>query len=135
MHNIEHLNKQVVEHNGHRKHFDRLPEELAESIVEEAQELVQAIQESLLSGDVFSVASEIGDVYILLAQLCDDIGIDPAQAIEMKMTRNERKYPDYTMNNGHSPQEARRLSKDSWKAFGGDVLFSHLYLDILASDI
>lgn len=135
MHQIEHLNRQVVEHNGHRKHFDRLPEELAGAVVEEAQELQQAIQESLLSGDVFNVVSEIGDVYILMAQLCSDLGIDPAQAIEMKMARNERKYPDYTMNNGYSPQEARRLSKESWKVMGGDVLFSHLYLDILASDI
>lgn len=134
MHSLEHLNQQIAEHNSHRKHFDRTPEELAGQIVEESQELVSEIQTSLITGDVFSVVGEIGDLYILLAQLCHDLGINPAQAVEMKALRNERKYPDYTMNNGYSPEEARRMSKESWKRMGGDELFSHLYLDILASD-
>lgn len=132
MHSLEQLNRQMVEHNAHRKHFERTPEEMAASIVEEAQELVQEIQTSLVTGEVFNVVGEIGDLYILLAQLCDDLGIDPAQAFEMKALRNERKYGDWTMSNGYTQDEAKRLSKESWKYIGGDVMFSHLYLDMLA---
>jgi NTP pyrophosphatase (non-canonical NTP hydrolase) len=122
----------MVEHNAHRKHFERTPEEMAAAIAEEAQELVTEIQTSLVTGEVFNVVGEIGDLYILLAQLCEDLGINPAEAFEMKALRNERKYGDWTMSNGYTPDEAKRLSKESWKYQGGDVMFSHLYLDLLA---
>lgn len=124
----------MVEHNAHRKHFERSPEEMAYAIVEEAQELVEEIQRSLLTGEAWNVAGEIGDLYILLAQLCHDLGINPADAFEMKALRNERKYGDWTMNNGYTTNEAKRLSKESWKYSGGDVAFSHLYLDVLAQE-
>lgn len=132
MHTLEQLNEQMVEHNSHRKHFDRSPEELASQIAQEAQELVEEIQESLVTGDVVNVVGEIGDLYILLAQLCSDLGINPVDAFEMKILRNQYKYPDYTMNNGYSTEEAKRLSKESWKMMGGDIAFSHIYLDLLA---
>lgn len=132
MHTLEQLNRQMVEHNAHRKHFERTPDQLATQIVDEAQELVDELQQSMVTGEVWNVAGEIGDLYILLAQLCSDLGINPVDAFEMKALRNERKYPDYTMNNGYSPEEARRLSKESWKMMGGDIAFSHLYLDLLA---
>lgn len=131
---LEKLNAQMVEHNSHRKHFERTPEELASQIAEEAQELVDEIQTSLVTGEVFNVVGEIGDLYILLAQLCHDLGVDPVQAFEMKAMRNERKYGDWTMNNGYTPDEAKSLSKRAWEAQGGDEAFSHLYLDILAQD-
>lgn len=134
MHTLEQLNAQMVEHNAHRRHFERTPEELAGQIAEEAQELVDAIQTSLITGDVFSVVSEIGDVYVLLASLCHGLGINPVHAFEMKALRNERKYGDWTMNNGYSREESFALSKESWKYLGGDELFSHLYLDLLADD-
>lgn len=134
MHTLEKLNQQIVEHNRHRPHFDRTPDELAGQIRDEAQELVDEIQTSLITGDVFSVVGEIGDLYILLAQLCNDLGINPVQAFEMKALRNERKYGDWTMSNGYTPSEAKKLSKESWEYQGGDVAFSHLYLDLLASE-
>lgn len=131
-HSLEQLNKQMVEHNSHRRHFERTPDEMAAAIVEEAKELVLEINESMVTGEVFNVVGEIGDLYILLGQLCHDLGINPVHAFEMKALRNERKYPDYTMNNGYSTEEAKRLSKESWKMMGGDIAFSHLYLDLLA---
>jgi NTP pyrophosphatase (non-canonical NTP hydrolase) len=134
MHTLEQLNQQMVEHNSHRKHFERTPEEMASAIVEEAKELFTEIQTSLVTGEVWNVAGEIGDLYVLLAQLCSDLGIDPAHAFEMKALRNERKYGDWTMSNGYTSEEARRLSKESWAYQGGDVAFSHLYLDLLAED-
>ncbi len=132
MHSLEQLNQQMVEHNAHRKHFERTPEEMAAAIAEEAQELVKEIQTSLVTGEVWNVAGEIGDLYILLAQLCSDLGINPAHAFEMKALRNERKYGDWTMSNGYTRGEAVSLSKKSWEMMGGDVAFSHLYLDLLA---
>ena len=131
---LEQLNQQVVEANSHRKHFERSPEDIAHSIVEEAQELVSEMRESMVTGEIWNVAGEIGDLYILLAQLCDDLGINPAHVQQMKMMRNERKYPDYTMSNGYTASEAKQLSRDSWEYQGGDVLFSHLYLDLLAEE-
>lgn len=131
-HTLEQLNNQIVEHNAHRKHFERTPEEMAGAIVDEAKELVSEIQRSMVTGEAWNVAGEIGDLYILLGQLCSDLGIDPTEAFEMKALRNERKYGDWTMNNGYTRGEAVKLSKDAWEAQGGDIAFSHLYLDILA---
>lgn len=134
MHTLEQLNKQMVEHNAHRKHFERTPDQLATQIVEEAQELVDEIQTSLVTGEVWNVAGEIGDLYILLAQLCNDLGINPVHAFEMKALRNERKYGDWTMSNGYTRDESFKQSKEAWKMQGGDEAFSHLYLDLLADD-
>jgi hypothetical protein len=64
--------------------------------------------------------------------LCADLGISPSQAFEMKALRNERKYGDWTMSNGYTRGEAVRLSKEAWEIQGGDIAFSHLYLDLLA---
>lgn len=132
MSSIEELNLQVVEGNAHRRHFDRTPMELASQILEEAQELIEEINEALLTGNAFLVAGEIGDLYLLLAQLSHDIGIDPADAVQMKLLRNQYKYGDYVMNNGYSPLEARQMSKAAWTELGSDQRFSHLYLDIFA---
>lgn len=133
-HSLEQLNQQMVEHSAHRKHFERTPEEMAAAIREEAQELVDEIQTSLVTGEVFNVVGEIGDLYILLAQLCHDLGINPAEAFEMKMARNAQKYDDHIMNNGYTRDEAIKLSKEIWSARGGDEAWSHVYLNFLASD-
>lgn len=134
MHSLEQLNRQMVEHNAHRKHFERTPDQLASQVVEEAQELVHEIEQSMVTGEVWNVAGEIGDLYILLAQLCDDLGINPVHAFEMKALRNERKYGDWTMSNGYTRDESFAQSKEAWKYQGGDIAFSHLYLDLLAAD-
>lgn len=110
------------------------PEQLAGMLIEEAQELQEAIQEALVTGDVFSVASEIGDLQYLIIKLCSMIGIDPMQATEMKIFRNERKYGDHTMSNGRDFQTASEVSKQAWNALGGDYAFSRAYLDYLAHD-
>lgn len=110
------------------------PEKLAEYIKIEAVELIQAIQESFITGDVFSVASEIGDIEYLLIQLGEMTGIDPHQAAEMKVYRNSYKYPDHVASNGRDYGAARRVMLDTWKSMGGDQAFSHAYLDYLATD-
>jgi len=131
---IESMNRKVVDSNAHRKHFDKTPEELAKHIVEEAQELVFEIQEALITSNAFSVAGEIGDLYILLAQLCEDLGIRPEDAMKMKVMRNQYKYPDYMMNNGDKAEAITMSKKFYEKVIGGDQAFSHAYLDILSEE-
>lgn len=110
------------------------PENVAAFISEEARELEEAIQESMVTGDVFSVVSEIGDVMYLLLKLCDSLGIDPEQAAKLKLQRNQFKYGDHVMSNGRAYPEAVAKSKEVWSAMGGDSAFSHVYLDYLADE-
>lgn len=132
---IESLGRQVVEGNSNRRHFERLPDQLAQQIADEALELIEEISESMVTGDVFNVVGEIGDLYVLLAQLCDDLGVNPVHAMELKILRNQYKYPDHTLNNGYSREEAVYLAKTFYKeTIGGDVAFSHAYLDFLSVD-
>jgi len=110
------------------------PEALAAMIKEEAQELVDGIQEAMVTDNVFEVASEIGDVGYLLLRLCDSLGIDLRQAVEMKIIRNSMKYPDHVLSNGRDYAAATQVGKETWQFLGGDAAFSHAYLDYLAHD-
>lgn len=109
-------------------------DQVAEMIQHEAQELVEAIQEAFLTGEVFPVASEIGDLFFLLIRLCEMTGLDPADVLRMKTKRNAKKYDDDTCNNGYKPEEVAPLVRSSWSAMGGDKAFSHIYLDFLAEE-
>lgn len=110
-------------------------ESVAQMIQHEALELIEAIQESFVTGDVFSVASEIADILYLAHRLCNELGFDAADLLTMKTLRNSMKYSDAVLNNGYSAEEAVRVSKEGWKAMGGDVLFSHAYLDVYAEGV
>lgn len=130
---VESLGQQVVEGNENRRHFERTPLELAKSIRDEAQELVEELEQTEVTGDPMPVVGEIGDLYVLLTQLCSDLGIKPADAMDYKIKRNQYKYPDHTMNNGYSREEAFFLSREIYSRFiGGDEAFSHAYLEFLA---
>jgi NTP pyrophosphatase (non-canonical NTP hydrolase) len=126
----------IIEQNNNRKRWaeNDTPEALVGMLEHEAQELTEAIKESMVTGDVFSVASEIGDVGYLLYKLCDLMGIDLNQAIEMKIFRNSYKYADYVIGNERDYTSATSTAKEAWKALGGDKVWSHVYLDHLAHD-
>lgn len=110
------------------------PEQLAEYLAQEVEELKKAIQEAYITGDVYSVASEIGDLQYLIIRLGELIGIDPIQAAEVKLIRNSYKYADHIASNGESYDEAIATIRQVWQALGGDQQFSHTYLDYLAKD-
>lgn len=131
---LSHAIEQVHKQQSHRVAWQEADdaERIANMLLAEAQELVEAVVESLLSGDVFPVASEIGDLLYLCIRFCQFTGLDPADVLDMKTKRNSKKYDDAVCNNGYSPQEATRISKEGWRYFGGDKAFSHAYLDILA---
>lgn len=100
------------------------PSTLAEHIVTEANELVEAIENyDCLPDGVYGVVSEIGDVLYLALKLCHDLGIDPTDAVELKLLRNSVKYPDYAQSNGWDYQTAATLSRALWTTLGGDKRF------------
>ena len=133
---IEELTRYVTEQNNKRDLWEGNddPVRLSEMLKEEAEELVDSLNDAMVTDNTFEVASEIGDVGYLLIRLCDSLGIDLLEAIEMKTVRNSQKYPDHLMSNGRNYQEATQTAKEVWRAKGGDAAWSHLYLDYLAAE-
>lgn len=109
-------------------------ESVARMILDEAHELVEAIIESFVTGDVFSVASELGDILYLAHRMCMELGFDPADLIDMKSLRNAGKYQDFVLNNGYNYDKAVKLSKQLWREMGGDTRFSHAYLELFSAE-
>lgn len=130
------MQAEIIEQNEHRKRWTEhdSPETLVNMLAHEVGELQEAIQESMITGDVFSVASEIGDVGYILHRLCDFLGIELNQAIELKLFRNSYKYADYVVGNERDYKDSIRTAKDVWDALGGDKVWSHVYLQYLAHD-
>ncbi len=76
------------------------PKNLAMALVVEASELAEHFQwlteeqsNSLAADKLAAVREEIGDVLIYLVNICDKLGIDPLQAAQDKLAKNEEKYP------------------------------------------
>ena len=98
-------------------------------IAEETAELVDAIEmyDFTCEEGVMGVVSEIGDVLYTVLTLCHQLGINPDDAVEMKMVRNAFKYPDAIQNNGFNASEAKEVSKDLYSHLGGDRAFFEWY--------
>ena len=97
------------------------PTSLVGMVVDEAQELKEAIDMAFVNDDLTEVASEIGDVFYLMIRLCDELGINWQEATQMKVMRNEAKYKG---------QPDAQTAKAKWN--GGDVAFFNAYLNELA---
>jgi NTP pyrophosphatase (non-canonical NTP hydrolase) len=116
----------VATQNEHRQTWSEndSPDSLARQIREEADELVHSIsQYDVQPNGTYEVIGEIGDVLYLTLKLCADLGLDPAQAVELKVARNSAKYPDHFSSNGWSYEQAQALSRSLWQALGGDGAF------------
>lgn len=123
---MKELTAKVSSQNHNRREWAKndTPESVAHQIVEESQELVEAIANFDTHRDAeYSVISEIGDVLYLALKLCGDLGIDPAEAVELKLLRNSAKYPDYFSSNGWGYEQSREMSKSLWQHLGGDHAF------------
>ena len=66
--------------------------EVAE-IVELFQWLTEEQSKRLDAEKLAELRDEIGDVMVYLLEFCDKLGIDPLEAAEQKMDKNEHKYP------------------------------------------
>jgi NTP pyrophosphatase (non-canonical NTP hydrolase) len=65
----------------------------ASELLEEFQWLTQEESRELSPEKLAQVQEEIGDVLIYLVRLADELGIDPLEAAEQKLAKNEAKYP------------------------------------------
>lgn len=106
------------------------PEVIAGFVREEAQELKDAYDQGKSRVDI---ASEIGDVLYLTFKLCAQEGIDPRDALEMKIVRNSLKYPD-TLNSHNGYTQGREMSRAIYKAMGGDEAFFDAFSKVLNDD-
>lgn len=69
------------------------PENLSKSISIEAAELLECFQWDPDHYDLQHVKEELADVMIYCFQMCDKLGVDAKDIINMKMDMNEKKYP------------------------------------------
>ncbi len=69
------------------------PENLAKSIVIEAAELLECFQWSGTDYDPQHVKEELADVMVYTRNLLDKLGLDEDEIVNMKMEKNEKKYP------------------------------------------
>lgn len=70
------------------------PDALAKSIIIEAAELLENYQWPDTNPNMENVKEELADVLIYALAMCDDLGLDPVEIIEAKLTKNLVKYPD-----------------------------------------
>ena len=69
------------------------PANLAKSLVIEAAELLECFQWDEDNYDLDHVKEELADVMVYSQQLLDKLGLDVDEIINMKMEKNEKKYP------------------------------------------
>jgi len=150
---IEAIREQVIFQNQNRSVWQEhdKQESLHAQIVEENEELLEAVE---IDKPAFEVASEIGDIEYLCIKyehsygalpdelryirtwawkLAELVGLDVYDCVEMKLIRNDLKYPAAILNN-HPYEEGMQIAKDNYKAMGGDAAFSHSYLDRLSRE-
>ena len=69
------------------------PENLAKSLVIEAAELLECFQWRGDEYDLQHVKEELADVIVYAQDLLDKLGLDVDEIVNMKMEKNEKKYP------------------------------------------
>lgn len=69
------------------------PANLAKSIFIEANELLECFQWSDTDYDLEHVKEELADVMVYCRNMLDALGLDEDEIINVKMTKNESKYP------------------------------------------
>ncbi|MCU0666977.1 MAG: nucleotide pyrophosphohydrolase [Candidatus Omnitrophica bacterium] len=76
------------------------PKNMAVSIILEASELLEHFQwktteevEKYAKQNKLEIQDEIADIALYLFELADNIGVDLIDAMNQKLTKNEKKYP------------------------------------------
>lgn len=149
----QYMTDMVMLQNEQRRSWDNhdTPENLSAFILEEAQELDEAIEKAMIGDSAFEVASEIGDIFYLWvkrAQFKEEVedeviaaveyageiaqmtGLIPEQCVQMKVWRNDMKYLNNVANNGYTYGKGVSLSKEQWRHMGGDSQFSEMWLQM-----
>lgn len=119
--NIRELTKKIAGQNDAIPLFKKTDDafNMADMIVEEAQELVEELEAASITDDLTQVAGEVGDVLYLALKMCHTLGLNPDEVVEMKLKRNAEKY---------GGQSDRDTAKKEWADKGGDAIFYQRYL-------
>lgn len=112
-----------TQHEARQVWKDETPSQITGMLHDEVKELVEAEK----SGERMEIASEVGDVLFLTFRLCQKTGINPADALYMKIIRNSIKYPDAVMQGDIPREKAIEILKYAWKEWGGDKKFYDFY--------
>jgi phosphoribosyl-ATP pyrophosphohydrolase len=118
--NLERVSKEVIKQNEEIDLFkDDDVLSVAQMILDEAHELVEATENAFLTDDLTSIVSESADCLYLLIRLFDLLGIDE-RAVKMKTNRNTLKYAGF---------ETKEQAIREWKQMGGDRRYFEMYID------
>lgn len=124
MKNLERLYSMVdTQHEARQVWKDETASQITGMLHDEVKELVEAEK----TGEKLEISSEIGDVLFLTFRLCQKTGINPADALYMKIIRNSLKYPDSIMQGDIPREKAIEILKYAWKEWGGDKKFYDFY--------
>lgn len=91
---MKELMKEIARFNEERD-WDQFhtPNNLAKSIVIEANELLEHYQFSQNDEDISAIGEEIADVMSYCLMMCERLDLDPEEIIRDKMKKNALKYP------------------------------------------
>lgn len=124
MGNLERLYSMVnAQHEARQIWHDETPSQITGMLHDEVKELEEAEK----TEDRTEIAGEIGDVLFLTFRLCQKTGINPADALYMKIVRNSMKYPDAILQGDVPREKAIEILKYAWKEWGGDKKFYEFY--------
>ena len=87
---IERIRKFTEDRNWDQFHS---PANLAKSISIEANELLECFQWDEDNYDLEHVKEELADVLVYCRNMLDKLGLDEDEIVNLKMKRNEEKYP------------------------------------------
>lgn len=96
------------------------PDFLAKRIEDESGELREAINND---AEAFGVGREIGDILYLTFLLCQQLGFDPRDLLDITIERNQVKYPAERLQDGEYHETVKTLRQE-WKDRGDDVVWS-----------
>lgn len=143
----------LLQHDQRKNWLENDTEEVVASmILDELQELDEAVVKAQIGDGPFEVVSEIGDIGYLFIRyksmngemneqlsqaleychyICEATGIVWDQAIMMKIWRNSLKYPTFLSNNGYTYAKSVQISKEQWRLLGGDQAFYIMYEEVI----
>ena len=93
----------------------------------EVDEAIEAVENDV-SGDPMPILSELADLGYLWLYLVFMSEVNAEQLLEWKVLRNAEKYPPDRLQNGDL-SSIMSVLRAEWALKGGDVAWSHRYLD------